>query len=233
MFTDSELESILTLARDRGQLVLCDEIHSDLVLPGFRHIPMVKANEGIGADVITFAAASKSFNIAGEHCAFACFSSKEMKERYERVEKRLHLTSPGYSVASMAEMAYLHGLEYNRQLCRHLERNQNRLEDFLRTRCPELKLCKGQASFIVFIDCSAIWDKVVQDRQENPQLYDGDHFVLSHFFGQRGGICMNDGTWFGGDEYKCYVRFNFGCGEDLLEKGLEGLEKAVRSIRES
>ena len=233
VFTDSELESILTLARDRGQLVLCDEIHSDLALPGFRHIPMVKANEGIGADVITFAAASKSFNIAGEHCAFACFSSKEMKERYEKVEKRLHLTGPGYSVASMAEMAYLHGMEYNRRLCRHLERNQNRLEEFLRTRCPELKLCKGHASFIVFIDCSAIWDKVVQDRQKNPQLYDGDHFVLSHFFGQRGGICMNDGTWFGGDEYKCYVRFNFGCGEDLLEKGLEGLEKAVEFIRKA
>ena len=85
VFTDSELESILTLARDRGQLVLCDEIHSDLALPGFRHIPMVKANERIGADVITFAAASKSFNIAGEHCAFACFSSKEM-----RLQRRLH-----------------------------------------------------------------------------------------------------------------------------------------------
>ena len=36
---------------------------------------------------------------------------------------------------------------------------------------------------------------------------------------------MNDGSWFG-EEYAKYVRFNFGCGDDLLEKGLAGLKKA-------
>ena len=37
---------------------------------------------------------------------------------------------------------------------------------------------------------------------------------------------MNDGSWFG-DDYASYVRFNFGCGDELLERGLEGLKRAV------
>ena len=226
VFDEGTLKTVLTLAKERGQIVLCDEIHADLSHPGHRHIPLCKANRDVEAKCITFAAASKSFNIAGEHCAFAIFSDGGLKERYEDAKRRLYLTSPGYSVAVMAEEAYSKGLEYNRALCDALARKLDRLESFINTECPGIRLCRPQASFIAFLDCSGIWDRVLSDRQAHPELYDGDHFILSHFFGQRGGICMNDGSWFG-DDYASYVRFNFGCGDELLERGLEGLKRAV------
>lgn len=229
VFRKEDLEAVLTLAKERGQIVLCDEIHSDLAHPGHCHIPLVKANEEIGARCITFSATSKSFNIAGEHCAFASFSDEDMKESFEEAQKRLYLTSPGYSVSVMVEEAYGKGLEYNRQLCEALSRKLDRVESFMEEHTPELKLCRPEASFIAFIDCSSILDKVKADRDANPALYAGGG-MMSHFFGQRGGICMNDGTWFG-EEYEAYVRFNFGCGDELLEEGLRRLEKAVASIR--
>ncbi len=230
VFSEDELRAVLTLARDRGQVVLCDEIHADLAHPGHRHIPLIKANEDVGARVVGFAAASKSFNIAGEHCAFALFSDSGMRECFERAQQRLYLTQPGYSVAVMAEQAYGKGLEYNRALCQALKDKLDRLEDFMTSRTPELRLCRPSASFIAFIDCSAIMDRVREDRKASPGFY-GENYMLSHFFGWHGGICMNDGTWFGGDDYEAYVRFNFGCGDDLLEEGLKGLEKAVAAVR--
>ena len=229
VFSEAELECVLTSARERGQIVLCDEIHSDLSYPSFTHTPLIRANDGIGARCITFSAASKSFNIAGEHCAFASFSHKRDRQAYERWQKRLYLTSPGYSVAVMAEAAYRDGLEYNRALCRDLSRKAEKVRSFIKEKCPLLTFCTPHASFIAFIDCSAILDKVIEDRNRHPEIY-GDYYLMSHFFGQRGGICMNDGTWFGGEDYKAYVRFNFGCGDDLLDKGLEGIKKAYDYI---
>lgn len=229
VFSEAELECVLTSARERGQIVLCDEIHSDLSYPSFTHTPLIRANDGIGARCITFSAASKSFNIAGEHCAFASFSHKSDRQAYERWQKRLYLTSPGYSVSVMAEAAYRDGLEYNRALCRDLSRKAEKVRSFIKENCPLLAFCTPHASFIAFIDCSAILDKVIEDRNRHPEIY-GDYYLMSHFFGQRGGICMNDGTWFGGEDYKAYVRFNFGCGDDLLDKGLEGIKKAYDYI---
>ena len=229
VFTEAELECVLTSAKERGQIVLCDEIHSDLSYPSYTHTPLIRANEDIGARCITFSAASKSFNIAGEHCAFASFSHKSDREVYERFQKRLYLTSPGYSVSVMAEAAYRDGLEYNRALCAELSRKAERAASFIKENCPLLSFILPQASFIAFIDCSAILDKVIEDRKRHPELYE-EYYLMSHFFGQRGGICMNDGTWFGGENYKAYVRFNFGCGDDLLGKGLEGIKKAYDYI---
>ncbi len=39
---------------------------------------------------------------------------------------------------------------------------------------------------------------------------------------------MNDGSWFG-EDYGVYVRFNYGCGDELLEKGLDGIKKAYEA----
>lgn len=230
VFNQEELECVLKTARERGQLVLCDEIHSDMAYPGYKHIPMVKANEAIGARCISFCAASKSFNIAGEHCAFALFSDKTMKEEYTTIQKRLYLTSPGYSAAVMAEAAYRDGLAYNKALCEALAAKSAKVEAFIKARCPELRYCAPHASFIAFIDCSAIRAAVEADKAANPGLYDHNDHLMASFFGVRGGICMNDGSMFG-PAYSDYVRFNFGCGDELLEKGLEGLERALKTIR--
>ena len=129
----------------------------------------------------------------------------------------------------MAEAAYRDGLEYNRALCADLSRKAEKAASFIKENCPLLSFVPPHASFIAFIDCSAILDKVIEDRNMHPELYE-DYYLMSHFFGQRGGICMNDGTWFGGEDYKAYVRFNFGCGDDLLDKGLEGIKKAYDYI---
>lgn len=228
VFTEKELKTVLECASRLDIPVFCDEIHSDLAHPGYHHIPLYKASEGTKARCITFCAASKSFNIAGEHCAFALFSDRKMKQEYEKALRRLYLTSPGYSVSVMAENAYLHGIDYNTQLCAALERKFQRLESFIKENCPLIRPCAAHASFIAFLDCSALWDRVLEDKAAHSELYQGT-YTMSHFFGQRGSICMNDGSWFG-EEYAKYVRFNFGCGDDLLEKGLAGLKKAYAWI---
>lgn len=226
VFSEAELRAVLETARERDQLVLCDEIHSDLTYPQYRHTPMYKANLGIGARAITFCAPSKSFNIAGEHCAFALFSHSGLRDSFIEMQKRLYLSTIGYSAAVMAEAAYSKGLDFNRALCQALSSKADRVENYLKENCPLLTFDKPHASFVGLIDCRKIFDRVLADSRSHSELYDGERNILSHFFGQRGGICMNDGTDFGSRDFAPFVRFNFGCGDDLLEKGLSLIKKA-------
>lgn len=229
VFSQEELKGLLSLAKERNQLVLCDEIHADLVHPSAHHIPMGKANESIGAECITFMAPSKTFNIAGEHCAFAHFSHEKMKETFETQQKALFLTSPGYFIGAMAKAAYTESDEHNRELSTYLEENVHFINSYLEENLPELKLSNAEASFVAFLDCTKILDKVQKDAEKHPELYDEDRNLLSHFFGQRACICMNDGTWFG-DEYKGFVRFNYGTSRKMVKEALECMKRAIESL---
>ncbi len=229
LFTKDELEFILRLAKENGQLVFSDEIHADLAHPGFHHLPLGKANEGIGAKVITFMAPSKTFNIAGEHFAEAIFSDKDMLERYKKEQAKLYVTSPGFFIGEMASAAYADSDDQNTELCKYLGENAAFIREYISENIPQLKFANAEASFVGFIDCTAIFDRVKADKEKHPEFYDGDHFIMSHFFGHYANVCMNDGSWFG-ESYASFVRFNYGTSKEMVRKGLEAIKRAVDSL---
>ncbi|MCR5732932.1 MAG: aminotransferase class I/II-fold pyridoxal phosphate-dependent enzyme [Sphaerochaetaceae bacterium] len=229
VFSTEELAFILSLAKERDQLVFSDEIHADLTHTGIEHTPLGKVNEKIGAKVITFMAPSKTFNIAGEHFAEAIFSDKNMLATFKREQDKLYVNAPGFFIGEMAESAYSDSDEENRELCEHLRKNASFIRNYLETELPEIKLVNANASFIAFLDCSSIVEKVREDKKSNPELYDKENNLLAHFFGSRAGICMNDGTWFGA-KYSSFVRFNYGTSQEMVKLALDKMKMAVRAL---
>lgn len=232
VFSEDELEFVLKTAKQLNIPVISDEIHADLVHPNAKHIPMGKANEGINAECITFMAPSKTFNIAGEHSAFAVFSDAGQKLRFTEKQKALCLTAPGYISGELSLAAYTYGLEYNRELCDYLGGNMAFIREYLKKNCPEIVPVNGKASFVIFFDCSAIYQKVVRQVKDNPDEYKGGNEggILSKYFGVEAGIAINDGTWFG-DEYGSFVRFNYGTSRNSVEEALRRITKAVKALR--
>ncbi len=231
VFSESELKFILKEAKRQNKIVISDEIHADLVHPNAHHIPMGKANEKIGASVITFMAPSKTFNVAGEHSGFAVFSDKAMLDEFKRRQKALRVTSPGYMIKQLLCAAYSEGYEYNKALCEYLAGTASEMKSYLEKECPEIKMANSEASFVTFLNMSACYKKIEERVMSNAETYpiaDGGG-VLSTFFGISSGICMNDGTWFG-PEYKEYVRINYGTSRALVMDALERIVKAVKAL---
>lgn len=231
VFSEDDLLFVLSTAKELNIPVFSDEIHADLVHPSAIHIPMGKANEKIGAICITFMAPSKTFNVAGEHSAFAIFSDKEMEREYQKKQKALFLTSPGYVIGDLSLEAYKNGLEYNKELCKYLEENAAFIREYLKANCPEIKLVNGKASFVTFLDCSEVYDKIKAREEQNPERYRGgkEGGVLSRFFGVEAGVAMNDGTWFG-EQYYSFVRINYGTSRELVKEAIENIVKAVKAL---
>ena len=230
VFSRDELEFVLTTAKNLNIPVVSDEIHGDLVHPGYTHIPMGKANENIGAETVTLMAPSKTFNVAGEHSAIAIFSSGSTLKRFKHAQDAFWVSEPGYLIGELTEAAYKDGLEWNKDLCKYLGENAELINSFFAENDLGIKMVNGKASFVTFLDCTGVYDKIKKKVEETPEKYESTSGgVLSRFFGVEALVAMNDGSWFG-DQYYKFVRFNYGTSRDKVYNALLRIKKAVESL---
>ncbi|MCF0261781.1 MAG: aminotransferase class I/II-fold pyridoxal phosphate-dependent enzyme [Sphaerochaetaceae bacterium] len=212
-----ELDTLLTICKDYNIPILSDEIHADLAFKGQKHIPLVTLAAQYNVQVITFMAPSKTFNVAGNHLSITIFSDKETKQRFQDFLRNNHNDESDLFSGAAAVACYSDSYTWLMELLDMLEENANYIDTYFKTQLPQLRFVKPQASFIGFIDCSAIVDKL-------PQGMD-----LAHFFGQKASVAMNDGPWFG-QGYSAFVRFNYATDLQHIKAALQRIKEAVNSL---
>jgi len=232
VFSEEDLAKVAQCAAKNQITVLSDEIHADLAFPESHHIPFNMVAHEQGCVAVTCMAPSKTFNIAGEHFSVAVFSDHAMASRFNDRLRALFLgTGLLSTVAAVA--GYQQGYAWLMDLTRHLVGQVDYIDNYLHAHLPLLRLVKPGASFIGFIDCTGIVAAVERDAQANPQLYDPKESpqggLLSRFFGQRAGIVVNDGSWFG-KPYGNFIRFNYGTSRHQVETALHQMEQAVLAL---
>lgn len=84
VWTKEELTKMAEICIENDVLIVSDEIHSDLIFNGCRHIPTASLSEQIAKHVITCISATKTFNLAGLQASTTIFPDYEMKERFDR-----------------------------------------------------------------------------------------------------------------------------------------------------
>ena len=232
VFFETELMAIAQIAALNNIAVISDEIHADLTLPGYRHIPFDTVARTYGITCATCMAPSKTFNIAGEHFSIIVSSHGELRNRLKQRLQALHI-SPDILATVTALSAYQGGFDWLNELRSHLASQIEQISSLLNSSSSGLSLVTPEASFIAFIDCSSIYDAVLEDAAAHPALYEKrtspQGGLLSRFFGQRAGIAMNDGSWFG-TGYKYFVRFNYGTQTSAVSQAISAMIQAVEGL---
>lgn len=233
VFTAEELEVVATILARHGTMVISDEIHADLTYEDIRHIPFDTVARSHGLRCATCMAPSKTFNIAGEHFSIVICSDSAMHSALTRRMRTLHV-GPDLLATVTALAAYREGKTWLDDMRAHLGSLAQRIERLLETSDTPLRFVTPQASFIGLIDCEKIIDRVERDAVMNSELYDPKRSpeggLLSRFFGQRAGIAMNDGSWFG-KEYGAFVRFNYGTSGSAVDIAVNAIIGAVKRLR--
>ncbi len=213
VFRRDELEHMAELCL-RHNLVICsDEIHSDLVFSGHRHLPIASLSPEIARRTVTLMAPSKTFNIAGLECAFAVIQDGNLRQRYERACQGV---VPGVNLMgrSAALAAYRHGGEWLSALLKYLEANRDFLSAAVREHLPATRMVKTEGTYLAWLDCRR------SGIPGNP----------AKFFLKQARLGLNDGATFGpGGEG--FVRLNFGCPRPLLEDGVQRLQTAWQAVQ--
>lgn len=195
-------------------LVISDEIHSDMALYGNKHIPFATVSENAEQNSITFAAPSKTFNIAGIVSSYAIVPNNDIRNKFFDWLKANELYQPNMFAPIATEAAYTHGKEWLLQLLGYLEANIDYTNDFIQKYIPQIKVMKPEASFLIWLDCRGL------------KL---SHEELNNLFVEKAGLALNDGEIFGpGGEG--FMRMNIGCPKSIIEKALQQLQTAVEQI---
>ena len=211
VWSPEELKRIAEICSENNVLVVSDEIHSDLALPGYRHTPFASVSQLAADNCITLMAPSKTFNIAGIVSSFAVTSNEKIRSKYLNYLVPRELNQGTIFAFTATTAAYDGGGEWLDQLLEYLQGNISFVDEYLKKNIPQIKAMIPQASFLVWLDC----------RELNLNQSE-----LVKLFIEKAGLALNSGTMFGpGGEG--FMRLNVGSPRSVIEKALNNLKKAV------
>ena len=209
-----ELRRMMELCLKHHVLVVSDEIHSDLVFHGKKHIPTASLSPEIAANVVTSISGTKTFNLAGLQASAVVFPNAHMKEIFDRFWMNMDIhRNNAFSVTAM-EAAFREGEEWLEQLLAYLSDNFDFVVDYCEKHIPKIKTYAPDATYLMWLDCRALG-------LSNEELHD--------FMIQKAGLGLNDGCAFG-RSLNGFMRLNAACPRSVLAQALRQLEDAVSSL---
>jgi cysteine-S-conjugate beta-lyase len=229
-------EDLLTLGEictKRRVVVLADEIHCDFVTKGNKYTPYASLNdEQVVRNSITFKSASKSFNLAAMKCAYMFSANPAYLARVKAVHRE-DINTLGM-IAHRA--AYNEGADWLDQLVAYIDGSMNYVEEFIRSNMPLVKFIKPQATYLAWLDVSALADKIGAqqmakdaNRRKDPSLAKvTPENVLERYLVEHARIQVNPGSNYGGGGGG-RMRMNLGTSRKLLELGLTNMASALKN----
>jgi cysteine-S-conjugate beta-lyase len=212
VYTRKELEQMAEVCLRHDLLICSDEIHCDLVYPGYSHIPIATLDPSVSARTITLMAATKTYNLAGLWCGFAIIQNPKLEKIWKETTAGIN---PGINIMGQvaASAGFKEGEEWLGQVLAYLKNNRDFLNQYLQTKIPEIHMTRMEATYLAWLDCrnSGI--------PKNP--FD--------FFLKEAKVALVDGMEFGkGGEG--FVRLNFACPRKTLTEALDRMAYALEKM---
>lgn len=212
VWTKTELMRMNDICMQYGVKVVSDEIHCELVMPGYNFHPFAAVSDQCRKNSVILNSPSKSFNIAGLQTANIICSQPEWRRRIDRAININEVCdlNPFGPVALVA--AYNESGDWIDELNKYIWGNYQALCEFIGRELPLLKVCKLEGTYLPWIDISAygVSSQQICDR------------IMSE-----GKVWVNPGTMYGPLSGEGYIRVNIACPRSLLMEALERIRKVL------
>jgi cystathionine beta-lyase len=210
-----ELKTAGEICLKNNVLIVSDEIHADLVLPGFSHIPMASISEEVANNTITCMSPSKTFNIAGLNTAYFITSNPRLLRMMRRKLQAYHLFIGNMFGAEALKVAYKYGEPWLEELLKYLQENINYVLAFVKNNMSEVKVHRPEATFLMWLDFAEWGFSPAQ---------------LKKFIIEKARLGLNDGPTFGA-QGQGFQRLNIASPRPVIEEAMHRLLKARNLIR--
>lgn len=208
-----ELEKAMEIYRANDCIVISDEIWSDILLDGHKHIPTQSVNEDARNRTVALYAPSKTFNLAGLVGSYHIIYNKYLRDRVQAKGSKSHYNEMNLlSMHALLGAYQPEGYEWVDELCQVLSGNVSFACDFIREHFPEIKVVKPEGTYMLFLDCSQ-WCHSHEKTLD--QLLKAGWDV---------GVAWQDGRPFHGP---CHIRMNLALPLSRVQEAFERLDKYV------
>lgn len=214
VWSKAELKRMGDICLRHNVFVIADEIHCDIVMPGFSYTPFASISEKFLTHSATCTAPTKTFNIAGLQIANITAADEKTRHDIVRAININEVCDVGVFGPTALEAAYNDSEAWLDNLLPYIKGNYDYLCAFFADRLPQLGVTVLEGTYLVWVDCAAL------DRTST---------VIIDELKQREHLWLNGGDIYG-ERQRPFVRINIACPRQTLIDGLNRLERYVNGI---
>lgn len=213
VWKQDELRRISEICLANGVLVISDEIHDDLIMPGYEHTVYASLSQEAEQNCLVLTAPSKTFNLAGLQTSNIFIPNASLRARYMDCLKETN-SNPKCNILGYiaCETAYRNCGKWLDQCLQVIDANQKLVREFLGKEFPQIKVKRLEGTYLLWMD----WRGLGLDYKE-----------LERINRQEARLFFDEGYVFG-KQGEGFERWNLACPTRYIREALERMEKAYR-----
>ena len=208
VWTREELQRMYDICHRHGVKVVSDEIHCELIMPGYRFVPFGTVTD----DCVVMNSPSKNFNTAGLQIANIICSHPTWRRRIDRAININEVCDVNPFGIVALQAAYNESEDWIDELNQYLWGNYQSIRDFIEENIPQWKVCRLEGTYLPWVDVSAMG---ITSQQLCNRLF------------AEAKVWINPGTMYGRETGEGYVRLNIACPRSRLMDALQRIETVV------
>tara|TARA_B110000305_G_scaffold199684_1_gene226507 strand:- start:1217 stop:2389 length:1173 start_codon:yes stop_codon:yes gene_type:complete len=214
VWTQKELTEIASFAQRHDLVVVSDEIHNDLIMPGYKHIPMAIAAPQILDRLVMMTATTKTFNIAGMHTGNVIIPDPKLRAAFNKTMVSFGISPSSFGKHMITAAYSQEGADWVDNLMLYLDENQKIFNTEL-GKIPGINSMRLESTYLCWVDFSntGMRKDEFTKRVEKTARIAASH---GHTFGA------------GGDSF---LRFNIATRRTLLLEALERLNETFSDLQ--
>ncbi|MBU3176279.1 pyridoxal phosphate-dependent aminotransferase [Clostridium estertheticum] len=214
VWTEKELDKILSICKRYNVLVVSDEIHQDIIIGENIQIPAATVSGAKYADnIITVTAPSKTFNLAGLLNCNIIISNEKVMARYDAYSKTINKTEVNIMGLTAAEAAYNYGKEWLKSLLEVIKHNYNHVKERLGEKAPKIIITPLEGTYLIWVDLRGY----IEPNETKTFIQDKCRLAVDY------------GEWFG-ENCKGFIRLNMATNPKYVEKAVDNIINNINCL---
>lgn len=213
VWTKEELCRMSEICGRWGVLVISDEIHHDLIMPGYEHHVYASLSEEAEQNCLVLTAPSKTFNLAGLQTSNIFVPNPKLREQFLAYMKT-GCANPKCNILGYeaCRLAYEGCAEWLKECIGVIKTNRDLAVSFMAEHFPQIQICELQATYLLWMDWNGLglpYRELERINRQEAELF----FDEGYIFGSQG---------------EGFERWNLACPTSYIQAALERMEKAYR-----
>lgn len=212
VWTADEMAKINEICRRNGVKVIADEIHCEIVMPGYKYIPFASVSDDCLANSVTLLSPTKGFNIAGLQIANIVCSDEIVRKRINRAININEVCDVNPFGVVALQAAYNESADWLDQMNAYVYDNYIELKSFCHEYLPKLEVLRLEGTYLAWVDVNAL--EFTTDE-------------LTQLLADKANVMVNSGTMYGQKAGQGYIRLNLACPRQRLREALNRIGRVL------
>ena len=212
VWTADEMAKMNDICQRNGVKVIADEIHCEIVMPGYKYIPFASVSDDCLANSVTLLSPTKGFNIAGLQIANIVCSDEIVRKRINRAININEVCDVNPFGVVALQAAYNESADWLDQMNAYVYDNYLELKSFCHEYLPKLEVLRLEGTYLAWVDVNAL--EFTTDE-------------LTQLLADKANVMVNSGTMYGQKAGQGYIRINLACPRQRLREALNRIGRLL------